>query len=114
MKSTADMLKALGDETRLRILVLLGTDELCVCEIFAALQLPQSTVSRHLAILRRAGWVIDRRMGSWMYYRWVEDDALRTPILERLRNRLHDTRQGRLDRQHLESCLKQRAPDGRC
>lgn len=68
MKTTARMFKALSDETRLRILCLLLEGELCVCDIMAVLQLPQSTVSRHLAYLKNAGWVDDRRCGVWMYY----------------------------------------------
>ena len=69
MKQTARMFKALADETRLRILgLLLREGELCVCDIMAALQLPQSTISRHLAYLRNSGWVDDRRMGLWVYY----------------------------------------------
>ncbi|MHC1698070.1 MAG: ArsR/SmtB family transcription factor [Geobacteraceae bacterium] len=68
MKTTARMFKALSDETRLRILCLLLEGELCVCDLMAVLQLPQSTVSRHLAYLKNAGWVDDRRCGVWMYY----------------------------------------------
>jgi ArsR family transcriptional regulator len=69
MKDDAKTFKALADETRLRILVLLLKGELCVCELIAALELPQSTVSRHLAYLKNAGWLEDRRQGVWMYYR---------------------------------------------
>ena len=69
MKTTAQIFKALGDETRLRIMALLvGRPELCVCDIMAALELPQSTVSRHLSYLRNTGLVDDRRQGVWMYY----------------------------------------------
>jgi ArsR family transcriptional regulator len=68
MKTTARMFKALADETRLRILCLLLEGELCVCDLMAVLQLPQSTVSRHLAYLKNSGWVDDRRCGIWMYY----------------------------------------------
>jgi ArsR family transcriptional regulator, arsenate/arsenite/antimonite-responsive transcriptional repressor len=69
MKQIARAFKALADETRLRILaLLLAEGELCVCDIMAALQLPQSTVSRHLAYLKNTGWVDDRREGVWMYY----------------------------------------------
>lgn len=60
--------KALADETRLRILALLLDGELCVCDLMTTLELPQSTVSRHLAYLRNAGWVADRRSGIWTYY----------------------------------------------
>lgn len=68
MKQMAQTFKALSDETRLRILVLLTRGELCVCDLMAVLGLPQSTVSRHLAYLRNAGLVSDRREGVWMYY----------------------------------------------
>jgi ArsR family transcriptional regulator len=71
MKNEAQILKALGDETRLRILALLLDGELCVCELMAALELPQSTVSRHLSYLKNSGWIEDRREGVWMYYRLV-------------------------------------------
>jgi ArsR family transcriptional regulator len=70
MQITATIFKALADETRLRILALLLAGELCVCEIIAALELPQSTISRHLACLRKSGWVLGRRQGTWMYYRF--------------------------------------------
>jgi ArsR family transcriptional regulator, arsenate/arsenite/antimonite-responsive transcriptional repressor len=70
MKQTSRMFKALADETRLRILgLLLSKGELCVCDIMAALQLPQSTISRHMAYLRNSGWVDDRRKGLWVYYK---------------------------------------------
>lgn len=70
MKAIAKTFKALGDETRLRILALLvNRQELCVCDIMAALELPQSTISRHLSYLRNAGLVVDRRQGKWMYYK---------------------------------------------
>ena len=60
--------KALADKTRLRILGLLGNDEVCVCHIHDTLGLPQPTVSRHLAYLRRSGLVAARRDGVWMHY----------------------------------------------
>jgi len=53
----------------LRILALLGEDEVCVCHIHDSLRLPQPTVSRHLATLRRSGLVTARREGLWMHYR---------------------------------------------
>ena len=61
--------KALADRTRLRILALLGNNEVCVCHIHDSLGLPQPTVSRHLAYLRRTGLVAARRDGVWMHYR---------------------------------------------
>jgi ArsR family transcriptional regulator len=61
--------KALADRTRLRILALLGNNEVCVCHIHDSLGVPQPTVSRHLAYLRRSGLVAARRDGVWMHYR---------------------------------------------
>ena len=60
--------KALADKTRLRILALLGNNEVCVCHIHDSLGLPQPTVSRHLAYLRKGGLVTVRRDGVWMHY----------------------------------------------
>jgi ArsR family transcriptional regulator len=64
--------KALADSTRLRILGLLLTGEVCVCHIHEALRIPQPKVSRHLAYLRRAGVVTARRAGTWMHYRLAD------------------------------------------
>ncbi|HPE62348.1 MAG TPA: metalloregulator ArsR/SmtB family transcription factor [Thiolinea sp.] len=62
--------KALSDQTRLRILLLLaGGAELCVCELTQALALAQPKISRHLAILRESGLLLDRKAGLWVYYR---------------------------------------------
>jgi ArsR family transcriptional regulator len=63
------LFKALADETRLRILGLLLTGEVCVCDIHESLKIPQSKASRHLAYLRRAGLVETRRDGLWVHYR---------------------------------------------
>jgi ArsR family transcriptional regulator len=64
-----NVFKALADKTRLRILALLANNEVCVCHIHDSLGLPQPTVSRHLAYLRRSGLVEVRRDGVWMHYR---------------------------------------------
>ncbi len=69
MKHLAQTLKALSDPIRLRIVLLLQSEgELCVCDLMAVLKLPQSTVSRHLAYLKRSCWVDIRREGVWMHY----------------------------------------------
>jgi ArsR family transcriptional regulator len=76
------LFRALGDATRLRILALLVGGEICVCEIHDALRLPQPTVSRHLAYLRREGLVERRREGLWIHYRLarLDDTVLRTLV----------------------------------
>jgi ArsR family transcriptional regulator, arsenate/arsenite/antimonite-responsive transcriptional repressor len=63
------LFKALADATRLRILGLLLTGEVCVCDIHESLKIPQSKASRHLAYLRRSGLVATRRDGLWVHYR---------------------------------------------
>jgi ArsR family transcriptional regulator len=70
--------KALADTTRLRILGLLMTGEVCVCHIHESLKIPQSKTSRHLAYLRHAGLVETRREGLWIHYRMA---ALPDPVL---------------------------------
>ena len=62
--------KCLADETRLRSIILIQREqELCVCELMAALDETQPKVSRHLALLRRDGLLTDRRQGQWVYYK---------------------------------------------
>ncbi|HEX8322606.1 MAG TPA: metalloregulator ArsR/SmtB family transcription factor [Tepidisphaeraceae bacterium] len=62
------MFRAVSDRTRLRLLNLLRTGEVCVCDLVTVLAVPQPKVSRHLAYLRRAGLVDARRDGQWMHY----------------------------------------------
>jgi len=63
--------QALGDKTRLRLLNLMGDQEVCVCYFVQILGSPQPKISRHLAYLRSAGIVSARREGKWMHYRIV-------------------------------------------
>ena len=69
VRPLSQLFRALGDETRLRIVALLTHGELCVCHLETALELTQPTASRHLGVLRAAGVVEPRREGSWIYYR---------------------------------------------
>ncbi len=98
------MFRALADRTRLRVLNLIGEQELCVCYFVVILGMSQPKVSRHLAYLRNAGIVNSRRDGKWMHYRlippaneagarilndvlaWMKQD----PEMQRDRSRLND------------------------
>jgi ArsR family transcriptional regulator, arsenate/arsenite/antimonite-responsive transcriptional repressor len=80
------LFKALADATRLRILGLLLTGEVCVCHIHETLKITQPKASRHLAYLRRAGLVDTRRDGLWIHYRLAE---LSNPVLEVLSTAVH-------------------------
>jgi ArsR family transcriptional regulator len=69
MREAAQFFKVLADEARLKILWLLfNHDELCVCDIMIALEITQSKASRHLATLKHAGLVTDRKDGLWSHY----------------------------------------------
>lgn len=70
MLSPSRLFKCLSDETRARATLLIAErGELCVCELMCALGESQPKVSRHLALLRSAGLLLDRRQGQWVYYR---------------------------------------------
>jgi ArsR family transcriptional regulator len=69
LDQSARLFKAFSDPVRLRLLNLLAGREVCVCHLHEALELPQPTVSRHLAYLRKTGLVVGRKEGLWVHYR---------------------------------------------
>lgn len=70
MLSPPELFKCLSDETRARATLLIAEHgELCVCELMCALDDSQPKISRHLALLRSTGLLLDRRQGQWVYYR---------------------------------------------
>lgn len=85
MKQDLALFKAFSDETRLRILFLLAVRELCVCELVSVLEMPQGKISRHLALLKQAGAVEDRRDGTWIYYSLAQSPS---GLLDRLKSYL--------------------------
>ena len=83
MKDAAQFFKVLADEARLKMLWLLfNHQELCVCDIMAALEITQSKASRHLSTLRHATLVTDRKEGLWSYYALnpVDDELVREQL----------------------------------
>ncbi len=92
MRDLELVLKAAGDPTRTRILKLLERGGLCVCQVQAVLGLAPSTVSKHLAILKNAGLVEDRRDGKWIQYSLAAEE--RNPFAKPILAMLH----GPLDR----------------
>ncbi len=68
IRKKSRLLKALANETRLKMLRLLSTREMCVCELTVALRLTQPTASHHLNILQNVGLVKDRKDGKWVFY----------------------------------------------
>jgi ArsR family transcriptional regulator, arsenate/arsenite/antimonite-responsive transcriptional repressor len=96
------LFRALADHTRLRLVNLMGDDEVCVCFFVEALKLSQPKISRHLAYLRRAGIVAARREGKWMHYRLSDPpDAHARAILAAVRLRLAEDKEMQLDRSRL-------------
>src|SRR6186713_85454 len=89
LASMERLFQALGDVTRLRILGLLLTGEVCVCHIHESLKISQPKASRHLAYLRRSGLVTSRRDGLWIHYRLATpSDPVVSAISEAVRHAL--------------------------
>jgi ArsR family transcriptional regulator len=96
------LFRALADRTRLRLISLMGNDELCVCFFVEILRASQPKISRHLAYLRRAGVVAARREGKWMHYRVVDPpDPRAARIFQEVRAWLREDASMRRDRERL-------------
>lgn len=95
--------KAVADPSRARILKLLEDGELCVCQITAVLDLAPATISRHLAALKTAGLLQQRREGKWVYYRLAERalNPYAPPFLALVRGLLADDPTAAADRRAL-------------
>jgi len=81
MQDLLSVFKSLSEETRLRIVKLLEHGELCVCDIVAALDMIQPKVSFHLAVLKEAGLIKDRKQGKWTHYSIADTDMFRRFLL---------------------------------
>jgi len=69
LRELTELFAALGDATRLKMLKIIAGEELCSCEVMAALELTQPTTSHHLGILERAGVLSSKRSGKWVFYK---------------------------------------------
>jgi len=97
------LFKALADATRLRILGLLLSGEVCVCDMHETLKIPQAKASRHLAYLRRSGLVETRREGLWIHYRIGKlADPVLNAITDAVRHALTHVDTVRRDSERLE------------
>jgi ArsR family transcriptional regulator len=108
MKSFAAVFKALSDASRLRIINLLfSSGELCVCDIEEVMGFTQTKVSRHLAYLRKAGLVDDRKKGLWMLYSVAKPrDAEHKKVLDFLADMLRSDAVARRDAERLASRIR--------
>ncbi len=100
--------KALSDETRVRILMLLSRGELCVCQITELLELAPSTISKHLSLLHHARLVTMRKDKRWVYYRLHQKGAPRrvTDAIEWIQCSLRDNRRVQKDIKNLSRAAK--------
>ncbi|HUS12022.1 MAG TPA: metalloregulator ArsR/SmtB family transcription factor [Pyrinomonadaceae bacterium] len=108
----AFLFKALADPTRLRLINLIGDDEVCVCFFVEVLKINQPKISRHLAYLRRAGVVQARRDGKWIHYRLVEPpDSHAANIFREVRAGMANDPAMKSDRSRLETiCCAPKRP----
>lgn len=105
--------KALGEETRLKMLGLLEERELCVCDVMEVLELAQSTASRHLGYLKNSGWVTGRREGKWMYYR-LHPGVTTDPVQQAIVGHISRLQEIQKLRERLETYLEQKGETGQC
>ncbi len=109
MEKFIHLFKALSEEIRLRIIALLSNGELCVCDLMVVLELPQSTVSRHLSYLKNSGWIEGERRGVWMFYRLSErSEPFFGELQQFLGEHLLNTEEGRSDATKLKLFLQQK------
>lgn len=97
------LFRALADPTRLRLINLMSTQEICVCYFTEVIGAPQPKISRHLAYLRRAGLVAARRQGKWMHYRLIAPrDPHTASILKSTMAAFKESPEMQRDRERLE------------
>lgn len=108
MDQLVQLFKALSEETRLRIVMLLTYGELCVCDLMAVLEGPQSKISRHLAYLKHSGITNSKRVGVWVHYSLMEpSDGIYKAQIDFLKKQLSHLHQFRKDRKKLLNLKKQ-------
>lgn len=105
METTLEILKALSDRNRSRVVAALGRyDELCACQVTELLQVSGATASRHMGILQKAGLVGSRKDGRWVYYFLAKPEGAE-PLFQWLENSLMTSDQVKNDFQALEKIV---------
>jgi len=104
MEAAIKIFKALSDETRLRIYLLLLQGELCVCELVNILNMEQSRISHSVRILKEAGLVVNRREGKWIIYA-VNPETEKNRMIQDLKNELKLPKQ---DLKNINKCKKEK------
>lgn len=107
LQSVTALTKALADEHRLRIVMLLQIQELCACQIVEVFDLSNSTISKHLSILRQAGLIQSRKEGRWVYYFLPADPPEEiTKTLQWLKNLLQGDDMTLVDQANIKDILQ--------
>jgi ArsR family transcriptional regulator, arsenate/arsenite/antimonite-responsive transcriptional repressor len=110
--SLEELFAALSDRTRLRLLTLMQSSEVCVCFFVEVIDVPQPTISRHLAFLRRAGLVQTRKEGRWVHYALAALPSPLRHVLDVALKAAAQERQMQKDREALDrACCSPRAPE---
>ena len=116
MDDLLNFFNILSDKTRLRILLLLLENELCVCELMGALDMSQPRISQQLSILKQSKLVKDRRNGKWIYYKVDEsvDVEFIKKVFELLPIWLENDDIFKLDKLNLNACFEIERKTGKC
>ena len=115
MEQIAQYFKGLSEPIRLRAIRLLDHGELCICDLMNGLDLPQSTMSRHMSFLKNSGWVESRRKGQWVYYSLAAPrQEIQALVLRILRQHLPGDDEARKDYARLMKFLETKSNDTSC
>ena len=108
VKELIKTIKALSDETRIRILNILLVRECCVCEVMQALELSQSRASRNLGILKDAGFLKVKREGTWVLYsvNWETPNHCAASLAELMKDFLPNNKVLAPDRERLKKAMR--------
>lgn len=103
LSTLVNISKALSDPNRLRALMALGTQELCLCQITELLNLAPSTVSKHMSVLKQAGLVTSRKDEKWVYYRITEPSSPEGNFVQTIYSLIEQDKTIKSDRLNLKS-----------
>ncbi len=115
MKEFLNIFKLLSDEKRVRLLMILSEEELCVCQLMGILGASQPLISHNLSLLSRDGFLDERKEGKLVYYKLKEEiDQVHEEVIRMLRELLKDNRTILNDLITLEECAEFQKRKGRC
>ncbi|UCB44901.1 MAG: winged helix-turn-helix transcriptional regulator [Spirochaetota bacterium] len=107
MKAIENLFKILGDENRLRILLMLNVRPLCVCEINEVLDIALSTISQHLKLMKSSGYITDHKEGRWVIYSMNSENDLVKRVMGFLEKELIDDERFMRDRSKIASITRE-------